>query len=166
MRRPAGPLAILVVAVLLALGTIPTLAAGQEGAQGGPEPRASLPDIEDEVMCTICGTLLSLSEAPQAEQERTLIRGWIADGLTKEEIKDRLVVEYGEEVLAVPEGSGFDLTAWIVPALGLALAAVGIALGLRRWRRGTRDRDQAPPEPDLDPAEAERLRSDLARYDL
>ena len=76
---------------------------------------ASLPDIEDEVMCPICGTMLELSEAPQAERERAFIRRLIAEGQSKDEIKDELVAEYGPEVLAVPDTEGFDLVAWILP---------------------------------------------------
>jgi len=130
------------------------------------EPRASLTDIEDEVMCPICGTPLNLAAAPQAERERAFIRRQIARGRTKEEIVDALVGEFGPEVLATPEPEGFDLAAWVVPAAGLLLAALALFLGVRRWRR--RGGDAAPgAEPDeLDPSERERLRSDLARYDL
>jgi cytochrome c-type biogenesis protein CcmH len=147
----------LVTALLLAtmVAAPPTLAA---------EPRASLPDIEDEVMCPICGTLLELSEAPQAERERVFIRNLIAAGATKEEIKDALVAEYGEEVLAVPEGEGFDLAAYLVPVLAFGLALVALAVGVGRWRRTA-----GPPEQPAGPRDdddAERIDSDMARYDL
>jgi hypothetical protein len=66
-------------------------------------------------------------------------------------------------VLATPESGGFDLAAWIIPAAGILLAALAVLVGLRRWRR--RPAGPAPPrEPDS--ADSERLRSDLARYDL
>jgi cytochrome c-type biogenesis protein CcmH len=146
----AAALAILVVA--------PTPAMAQTA-----EPRANLPDIEDEVMCPVCGTTLELAEgAPQAERERELIRRLIARGLDKEQIKDELVAEYGEDVLAVPESSGFDVTNWLVPAAGLALALVALAFGAVSLRRR---RAAAAPEP-LSGAESERLDADLRRYDL
>ena len=105
------------------------------GGRPRGDPRTNLPDIEDEVMCTICGTLLELSEAPQADRQRALIRRLIDRGLTKEEIKDRLVAEYGSEVLATPGDEGFDLVAWVVPALAIALAAGAIGFfALRRLR--------------------------------
>jgi cytochrome c-type biogenesis protein CcmH len=129
------------------------------------EPRASLTDIEDEVMCPICGTPLSLAAAPQAERERAFIRRLIERGQTKDEIKDALVREYGEEVLATPDSGGFDLAAWLVPAGGLLLAALALVLGVRQWRRRGADREPAAAD-ELDPADSERLRSDLARYDL
>ena len=55
---------------------------------------------------------------------------------------------------------------WLVPAGGLLLAAALLFFGVRQWRR----RDTRPPpgagDGGLDPDDAERLRSDLARYDL
>ena len=129
----------------------------------GTAASASLPDIEDEVMCTICGTLLAESDSPQAERERALIRELIAKGQTKDEIVDALVAEYGPRVLATPSGHGFDLLAWIVPALGIALAAAGIAFALLRLRRGRGD-GVAPP-PQLDHEDDARLREDLSAYD-
>jgi cytochrome c-type biogenesis protein CcmH/NrfF len=126
------------------------------------EPRASLPDIEDEVMCPICGTPLEHSEAPQAERERELIRDLIAEGRTKEEIKDALVAEYGEEVLATPDDSGFDLAAWVLPALAILAAIGGIAaFVLRGGKRGDGTGESQP----LEPAESTRLDEDMARYD-
>ena len=59
-------------------------------------------------------------------------------GKTKDEIKDELVAQYGTQVLAEPPKSGFDLTAWLVPGAAILIAAIAIALGLRRWRRAAR----------------------------
>jgi cytochrome c-type biogenesis protein CcmH len=131
-----------------------------------PQPRASLPDVEDEVMCPICGTLLELSESPQADRERVFIRKLIAEGRSKQQIKDALVAEYGRQVLATPQDSGFDLTAYLVPIAAFLLAAGALMIGVRRWRRSARspqsDSEVAPPRGE----DAERLESDLARYDL
>ena len=140
------------------------LAAAAPVAGQTPEPRASLPDIEDEVMCTVCGTPLQVSAAPQAERERELIRRLIDQGLTKEQIKDELVAEYGENVLATPKDSGFELTAWLLPIGGLAVAVVLAALALAKWRRRGDQGEGVTPA--LEGEEAERLDADLARYDL
>ena len=148
-----------------ALGALALLLAPSPAAAA--EPRASLPDIEDEVMCTVCGTTLELSSSPQAEQQRELISRLIARGETKDEIKDALVAEYGPEVLAVPSAEGFDLTAWIVPIAGLLTATVAVALAARRWRR-VRPAPRSPaaaPRAGVDPGDAERLDADLRRYE-
>ena len=144
---------------LLALAA--ALAAAPAQAQ---EPQTTLPDIEDEVMCIVCGVVLEHAiDAPQAIQEREQIRDLIAQGLTKDEIKARLVAEYGEEVLAVPSNEGFDLAAWLVPGAAILVAGVAIFIGLRRWRRADR---AAPAAPRPAAADSTRLDEDLARYEL
>src|SRR5215210_6827071 len=97
--------------------------------------RATLPDVEDEVMCPVCGTPLNLAQAPQADRERTFIRALIARGATKSQIKRRLVDQYGPQVIATPPPRGFDLAAYLVPLL-LGVAALALAAAaLVRWRR-------------------------------
>ena len=147
---------------LLLFGLLLTVLLAPAGATA---QEASLPDIEDEVMCPICGTLLELSEAPQADRQRVFIRRLIAEGRDKGGIKDALVVEYGEEVLATPRGSGFDLSAYLVPIVAFLIAAAALIVGVRRWRRSaSAEAETASPAPQG--KDAERLESDLARYDL
>lgn len=152
---------LLTVLALLMLGAAPAVATAEE--------RASLTDIEEQVMCPVCGTLLQLAESPQAQREKAFIRRLIAEGKTEAQIKDALVVEYGEEVLALPPDSGFSLSAYVVPIVAFLLAAIALALGVMRWRRGgdggsKGGRAQRPAGPRGE--DAERLDADLARYDL
>ena len=130
------------------------------------EGRASLTEIEKQVMCPVCGTLLQLAESPQAQRERVFIDRLIAAGKSEAEIKDALVAEYGDEVLALPPDSGFSLSAYLVPIIAFLIAAVALAIGVLRWRRaGGKD---GPPPQAASPSDedAERLDADLARYDL
>ncbi len=127
--------------------------------------RASLADIEDEVMCPVCGTLLELSDSPQAQRERAYINTLIAKGMTKQQIEDALVAQYGPNVLATPSGHGFDLAAWIVPGLGVLVLAG--ALGFAWWRRGRPGSGGPGPEPPpLSPEDSTRLDRDLSSYEL
>jgi cytochrome c-type biogenesis protein CcmH/NrfF len=125
-------------------------------------------------MCPVCGTPLNLAQAPQADRERALIRRLIAQGKTKQQIKDRLVAEYGENVLAEPDDNGFDAAAWIVPIIVVLGALFALALIVPRWRRdrgdGPESDDAAEPAPDepatdVTPAEASRLDDELARFE-
>jgi cytochrome c-type biogenesis protein CcmH len=150
--------------VLFALAALLALAPAAPAAQ-----QVTLAEIEEEVMCPVCGTLLQLAEAPQAQQEKAFIARLIAEGKSEEEVKDALVAEYGDAVLATPEGSGFNLSAYLVPIAALLLAAVALAIGVIRWRRaGGGPGDRGGPERSTGPSgeEAERLDADLARYDL
>jgi cytochrome c-type biogenesis protein CcmH len=144
--------AVLMALLLAALGAAPSAAA----------PRASLPDIEDEVMCVQCKTPLNLSTAAVAEREREFIRSEIARGKSKDEIKAGLVERFGPAVLATPDDEGFGLTAYLVPLLVGFLALAAVLLWIRRWRRpaGAARRAQA-----LGAADAKRLERDLAAND-
>jgi cytochrome c-type biogenesis protein CcmH len=148
------------VRLLLALGLVLVLAPAAIAA----EPKTTLPDVEDEVMCVECGTALNVSTSPVADREREFIRRRIAEGKSKPEIKAALVEEYGPKVLAIPEGGGFDVAAWLVPGLLSLIALVGVGVAALRWR-GRRD-DEPPAEgPDLDPDDRRRLDADLAAFD-
>lgn len=151
---------VLILTLLAALAG-PSLATADE-----PQPRASLPEIEDEVMCPVCGTLLGLSHAPAAERQRVFIRRLIAQGKDKEEIKAALVAEYGGQVLALPENRGIDVWAYLVPVIGLALGAVAAIWAIIAWRRRRPDRDDEPPRSGPSDDEADRLDRDMARFDL
>lgn len=132
-------------------------------------PKTSLADIEDEVTCPVCGVPLELAtEAPQAQRQREFILDRINRCQSKEEIKAALVAEFGEEVLATPDDEGFDLAAYIVPALALVVGAAAIVFAALRWRRGrggvapaAGDRPAVPSKED-----DARLDRDLERYEL
>jgi cytochrome c-type biogenesis protein CcmH len=146
---------LLALLVLLALAAAPARAA---------TPQTTLPDVEDEVMCVQCGTALNVSTSPVADQERTFIRRRIAEGRTKAEIKRELVAEYGPEVLATPDQGGFDVAAWLVPALLVALALLGVGFAATRWRASA-PRTPDPAVAGLTAAEARRLDDELRDFD-
>ena len=145
----------MIVAVLALAPTATALAA---------EPRASLPDIEDEVMCVECGTALNVSQAPSADRQREFIRRRIDEGATKAEIKAALVQEYGPNVLGAPKSEGFRAAVYLVPIALALMAILALATTARRWRRVTdKPRDVGPGLADED---AKRLDRDMAGYDL
>lgn len=138
---------------------------GAATAAATVQPRASLPDIEDEVMCAQCGTALNVSDSPVADDERAFIRKLIARGRTKEQIKAAMVEEYGPEILSLPEEKGFNLAVYLVPALLVLATAAGLGVAARRWRRRPQAAAAAAASPELDPDDARRLERDLAAYD-
>ena len=150
-------------ALAVALVALAALAAPAAAAA----PRASLTDIEDEVMCLECGTALNVSNSDVADQEREFIAELIAQGKTKREVKAALVAEYGPRVLAEPGDEGFQLTAWLVPVLAGLGALALVALTARRWRRARSGGPGGPAgaDPALDPDDARRLDAELAAFD-
>ena len=118
-------------------------------------------------MCPVCGTLLELAESPQAQREKVFIERLIDEGKSKQEIKDALVAEYGDEVLALPQDSGFSLSAYVVPIVAFVVAAIALAFGVAKWRRaGKASNGDAPAVEGPSPEDSARLDTDLARYDL
>ncbi len=148
--------ALLVLCVLLAAFPAAALAA---------QPRAAFPDVEDEVMCDTCNVALYIAESPRADQLRREIRVLIAQGQTKEQIKDTLKDRYGPAILALPQNEGFSITAYLVPLLvGLGFLALLIVL-LPRWRRRSREPALAVPAAALTDDDRRRLDDELARFD-
>lgn len=160
LRRLAR-LAPLAVALL-------ALAAGAPPAAAAPLPQTTLPAMEQQVMCVVCRTPLAVANGPQADAERRQIRRLIAQGKTEQEIKDVLVAQYGERVLALPQDDGFNLAVYLVPVLAVAFGLLLLALSLPRWRRRARARAAAPAVPQGPPPSAEDLRrldEELAQRD-
>ena len=136
------------------------LAAGVSAASAAPPSAA---DLEAELVCPTCETTLDQSNSPIALRMKAFIRTRIAAGDSEDEIKDALVAQFGQGVLAEPPGGGFGLLAWLLPLAGLAVGAIAVALLVRRWSR--RGPPSAEPVERLDP-ELERLVDDeLARFD-
>jgi cytochrome c-type biogenesis protein CcmH/NrfF len=135
------------------------------GAALAAAPRASFTDVEDEVMCDTCNVPLYIAESPRADQLRREIRALIARGETKGQIKDTLKTRYGAAILALPEGKGFSLAAYLVPVLvGLGLLGLLVVL-LPRWRRRAREPALAAPLQPIDDDDRVRLDDELARFD-
>jgi cytochrome c-type biogenesis protein CcmH len=150
----------------LALILVIALAAAATAAAS--EQRPTLAELEDELVCPTCKTTLAMSNAPIAERMRAFIRERIAAGDTKSEIKDKLVAQFGESVLAAPPARGFNLLAWVVPIVGGLAALVAGALLARRWSRsrpgpsaGASADGRRPLDPDLE----RRVDEELARYE-
>jgi cytochrome c-type biogenesis protein CcmH len=137
---------------------------------GAVQARASLTDIENDVMCVSCREPLAVAESPQAYAERSFIRTLIALGQTKAQIERALVAQYGPAVLGRPPARGFNLAVYIVPpALVLGGLAV-LAFTLPKWRRRARAAaaagapGSAPGVKPLAGDDARRLEEDLARH--
>jgi cytochrome c-type biogenesis protein CcmH len=117
-------------------------------------------DVAREVRCPTCNTPLDVSSAPVALDMKEYIAARIDAGWEKDRIIDGLVDEFGEGVLATPPKSGFDLVAWIVPALVVALGLAAIPVIARLW---SRQGPAAPSPPEATPEEQRRLDEELRR---
>ena len=151
-----------VAAVLLLALAAPALASEQHPTQG---------ELEAELVCPTCHTTLDESDSPVAQQMKAYIRTRIAAGDTKSQIIDKLVGppnNMGKAVLGVPSKHGFDLLAWLLPFVGIALGAVALAAAAWYWSRNrTPDGGAAvaTTSPPLAPELERRVDEELARFD-
>ncbi len=127
------------------------------------ESQPTLAELETEVVCPTCHTTLDQSSSPVANRMRNFIRARIAAGDTKSEIKNKLVADFGEQVLASPPKRGFNLLAWVLPPVLAVGAAVVVGILAVRWsrRRGIGGEVDTAP----DPAMERRIDDELARLD-
>lgn len=98
-------------------------------------------EVSRMVMCPTCDTTLDRSEGPSADRMRALVRRYIEQGKTRQQVLDSLVREYGGDqgILATPPVRGRGLVAWLVPPLAFLALAAGAIVTIRgwRWRRGS-----------------------------
>jgi cytochrome c-type biogenesis protein CcmH/NrfF len=152
---------VLVVLAALAALVLPTAASATSAL------RSELNEIESEVMCPVCGTLLELAESPQATREKAFVEKLVKQGQSKDEIKEALVAQYGDAVLAEPKGSGFSLSAYVVPIVAFVVAVMLLAFAVWKWRKAAGSReDRRPALEGPSDADRKRLDDDIGRYDL
>ena len=155
-------------AALLALALVaPALASNEHPTQS---------EVEAEVVCPQCHTTIDESDSHIARQMKVYIRTRIAEGATKSQIIDELAGppnNLGDEIRAIPQKHGFDLLAWVLPFLGIAVGAVALAAAAWYWSRNRSDDEvssdgtlvTAAAGPPLDPELERRVDEELARFD-
>jgi cytochrome c-type biogenesis protein CcmH len=143
---------ILAVVALLWIAVAP--ADGQEAAPAGElEPVALTAaqeelaeEIESELKCPVCRSQsVRTSRSFMAQDMSRRVRQMVAEGKSKEEIREYFVARYGDYIVLSPRKEGFAWTVWLLPfalVLGGAAAIVAVA---RRWKARPPLAAPAPP---------------------
>jgi cytochrome c-type biogenesis protein CcmH len=61
----------------------------------------------------------------------------LATGASREDILAYFQAKYGEKILSSPTTTGFNLAAWTVPFVAIAIGGLLIGVVLTRWKRGS-----------------------------
>lgn len=152
--------ALLMGGWLVALaGAAPEHVHAAEPAQEGlppPPPRGSdLEKVLKGLMCR-CGCNLTVHACQGsmtcdvAEKMRAEAETKLASGLSVPGVFDSFASDYGEQVLAAPTRTGFNLTVWILPFVALGVGAALVAAAVTAWRRPDVAHEQEPV-PAVDP---------------
>jgi len=122
------------------------LAAQETGkADLDPALEKEAKELENLIIAPCCWRQpVAVHFSPAADQIRKDVRKMLASGMSREEILDIYVDEYGEKILAKPRASGFNILAYILPVIFL-IAGAGVAyLAIRRLRPAAQADSPAP----------------------
>ncbi|MGH9355449.1 MAG: cytochrome c-type biogenesis protein CcmH [Terriglobia bacterium] len=126
-----------------------------QGLAAGPAP-PTLEQVGNKVYC-LCGCATTLNHCPHLPSEcqsraemQALILTDIRQGKAEPAILQDLTRRYGVRVLAAPPATGFDLTAWLLPGLGLVAGLCVVLVIVGRWRRKTPSDNAVASEPPVD----------------
>jgi cytochrome c-type biogenesis protein CcmH len=133
----------LLLAMLMALASLPALAVSPDEILGDPELEARARAISSELRCLVCqNQSIDDSDAELARDLRLIVRERLVAGDTDAEINQFVVDRYGEYVLLNPVVAPHTILLWIAAPLILLIGLVAIFFGLRR----------RPPLPEGEPS--------------
>jgi cytochrome c-type biogenesis protein CcmH len=119
-------------------------------------PAARTDRIASRLKCPDCLALsVHDSDTDAAKAIRTQIRAQVDEGRSDGEIFQFFADTYGDQILLKPQGSGIGSLVWALPIGAVVVAACGLGLAVRRWRR-----DPAPK-----PSAADRAIVDEFRHE-
>ncbi|HEY2932191.1 MAG TPA: cytochrome c-type biogenesis protein CcmH [Acidobacteriota bacterium] len=93
-------------------------------------------DVTSQLVC-LCGCgnkTVSVCGCGLADQTTKEVEKMLQEGKTKEQILAQYVNKGGISVLAAPPKSGFNLTAWVLPFLGIFVAGVFLVVKMKHWQ--------------------------------
>ena len=127
MRRVSWLALGIVVIAALFVGT------RQEGTKTDEERAAA---IAETIACPACnGQSVASSDAIASQNIRTEIARRVADGESDDAIRAAFADRFGEDILLNPPRSGAAALVWVIPVVAVVVAAAGLTIAFRRWRR-------------------------------
>jgi len=160
--------------VLVVTGGVLGSGLAAAGAADRPEIRtpphqgpAGFESVAKGLMCTCgcnltvhaCEGAMTCSVAARMKEEAVEM---LAQGNTANAVLASFADDYGEQILSAPTKKGFNLAAWVLPFVGLALGALVVGGSLRHWRKHAPDDEPAVPA-EVDEAYAALLEREIQR---
>lgn len=85
-------------------------------------------------------------------------------GMDKKQVIEYLVQKYDERILAAPAPEGFNLIAWALPVVGLAIGAILILFLIKKWKKELSDSIEVPKEELGTEHETEKVQEELKKW--
>jgi len=128
--------------------------------------KPTVKSIGDGIICQ-CGCTQTVSECNHFEcstraEMNAITEKEIQAGKDETTILQDFVKQYGVQVLASPPASGFNLTVWILPGLGMLIGLAVVVLFVRRWRMPSPELNMVPEE-GIDPKIAAAVEEEMRK---
>jgi cytochrome c-type biogenesis protein CcmH len=125
-------------------------------------------DIGNKVYC-LCGCVTTLNHCPmlhcaEKEEMRGIISADLQKGMAEPAILQDLVNRFGEKVLAAPPARGFNLTAWILPGIGLLIGLFLAITFVRRWHKPALQTAAPAAGPPIDESIRTAVEEEMKKY--
>ena len=160
-KRSREPMRSLIRALLFLVLVFPAIAQSPPHLTADQEAVASRLEGMLIAPCCFVNTVAE-HRSPISDEIRDQIRVAVASGKTETEILDAFVAKYGERILAAPKPQGFNLLAYVLPAVAVAAGLLIIAFVMRRHRAQAPNAE--PPSEIPDQIKA-RFEAELAHFD-
>ncbi len=125
------------------------LAAPLDGAPGREAAdKERVLDLTGKLVCT-CGCaniIVRYCDCGQAAEMTKEVAAMVAADKSDDDIYSAFEKKYGKKVRGAPKPEGFNMLAWVLPFVGLALGGVIVAVVVRRLR--TPVEESGPPQTD------------------
>lgn len=128
--------------------------------------KPTVKSMGDAVMCQ-CGCVQTVTACDHYEcatraEMNALSDKEIKAGKDETTILQDFVKKYGVQVLASPPASGFNMTVWVLPGIGLMVGLFLVVMIVRRWRRPPPESNLPPPGP-IDPKIIEAMEEEMKK---
>ncbi len=128
-RWPGWVLLVVVVAGFLAFGST------RDAGARTPEERVE--EISKQLACPVCGgETVYESRNTASTSIRAEIKAQVSTtDATDDEIIAFVVQQFGAKTQLLPRATGFESLVWVLPAVALVCAGVGLFFAFRRWKQ-------------------------------
>ena len=147
--------------VLLVLVVVGFLAYGSTKDAGAQTPEERVEEISKQLACPVCGgeTVYESRNSTSASIRAEIKLQVSTTDASDDQIIAYIVQQFGAKTQLLPKASGFESLVWVLPAVALVCAAVGLFFSFRRWRTNV---DTVPDDADRARVEAALVAEDLA----
>ena len=156
---------LLIICIFLALAFSIPVGVGAEDLNLTPEQRSFYNQmVKSFIAPDFCGKSLEECPAKITVEMRDEILRQVKAGKTKEEIIDYWTGVYGTKILSAPPKSGFFLSAWVFPIIGLLAGVIIVGVAVKGRLRSSEETSKKLKDNKLAEEYPEELKEEILKH--